>query len=91
MLNACDPDGFNDRQFFVCPQEVEYKYDQLKVPMDPSIPILKHLFSRIKDVHKKTFDENGKQAFIVAHDELCERKQAIPDDEDRRGVLSNYV
>ena len=43
-------------------------------------------------MHKKmvhyTFDENGKQAFIVAHDELCERKQAIPDDEDRRGVLS---
>ena len=92
MLNTCDPDAFNDRQFFVCPQEVEYKYDQLKVPIDPSIPNLKHLFSRIKEVHKKmvhyTFDENGKQAFIVAHDELCEHKQAIPVDEDRRGVLS---
>lgn len=35
-----------------------------------------------------TYDENGKQPFIAAHDELCECKQAIPDDEDRRGVLS---
>ena len=52
----------------------------------------KHVFSRIKQVHKNmvhyTFDKNGKQAFIVAHDELCERKQAIPDDKDRRGMLS---
>ena len=35
-----------------------------------------------------TFEENGKQAFIVAHDELCDRKRAIQDDEDRRGALS---
>ena len=26
--------------------------------------------------------------FIVAYDELCEHKQAIPDDEDRRDVFS---
>ena len=81
MLSACDPDAFNDRQFFVCPQEVKYKYDQLKVPMDPSIPNLKHVFSRIKQVHKNmvhyTFDENGKQAFIVAHDELSRQYQMM--------------
>ena len=62
------------------------------VPMDPSITNLKHVFSRIKEVHKTmvhySFDESGKQPFIVAHDELCECKQAIPDDDDRRGVLS---
>lgn len=60
--------------------------------MDPTLPNLKRVFRRIKEVHMKmvhyTFDEDGKQAFIVAHDELCERKLAIPDDEDKRGVLS---
>ena len=58
--------------------------------MDPSLPNLKQVFSGIKEVHTKmvryTFNEDGKQAFIVVH-ELCECKQAIPDDEDRRGVL----
>lgn len=33
MLEAPDPDAYNDRQFFICPAEVEYKYD-LVVPMD---------------------------------------------------------
>lgn len=79
--------------FFVCPQEVEYKYEELKIPMDPSVPNLKDVFRKIK-VHMKmvqyTFEEDGKQAFIVAHNELCDRKKAIQDDEDRwgGGVLS---
>ena len=38
MLDASDPDAFNDRQFFVCPQEVEYKYEELKVPILRSQP-----------------------------------------------------
>ena len=25
VLNASDPDAFNDRQFFVCPREVEFQ------------------------------------------------------------------
>ena len=92
MLNTSDPDAFNDRQFFVCPQEVEYKYDQLKVPMDPTTPDLRAAFKRIKVVHQKmvqyTFEEGGRRAYIQSHDELCDRKLAIPDDEDRRGILS---
>ena len=92
MLNTSDPDAFNDRQFFVCPQEVEYKYDELKVPMDPTTPDLKAAFKRIKAVHQKmvqyTFEEGGRRAYIQSHDELCDRKLAIPDDEDRRGILS---
>ncbi len=60
--------------------------------MDPSVPNLQDIIRKIKEVHAKmvqyTFEEDGKQAFIVEHDELCDCKQAIPDDEDRRGVLS---
>ena len=33
MLNSNDIDAFNDRQFFICPEEIEYMYDELKVPM----------------------------------------------------------
>ena len=38
MLNNTDPDAFNDRQFFVCPPEVEYKYDEIKFIKDPLVP-----------------------------------------------------
>ena len=39
----CDPDAFNV-SVFICPPDMEFKYDQLKVPMDPSLPNLKHVF-----------------------------------------------
>ena len=34
------------------------------------------------------FDDAAQVAFITAHDELCSWKISIPDDEDRRGILS---
>ena len=34
------------------------------------------------------FDNEVQAVFIRAHDELCSRKISIPDDEDRRGILS---
>ena len=34
------------------------------------------------------FDDDAQAAFIRAHDELCTRKISIPDDVDRRGILS---
>jgi hypothetical protein len=92
MLDRPDPDAFNDRQFFVCPEEVEYKYSQLKVPIDPSIPRLENVFKNIKLAHKckvhYSLSNEAQVEFITIHDELSERKLAIKDDEDRRGILS---
>ena len=92
MLENNDPDGFNDRQFFVCPPEVEFKYDQLEVPMDPDVPKLHKFFKNIKDAHIEkvfyTLSDEAKTQFISMHDELCTRKLSIIDDEDRRGILS---
>ena len=60
--------------------------------MDSSVPCLKAAFKRIREAHREmvnyTFQEEGRQAYIAAHDHLCDRKQAIPDDEDRRGIIS---
>ena len=92
MLGGNDPDAFNDRQFFVCPEEVEYMYAELKVPMDPTVSRLEDIFRRLKHVHKDKhtykFDDAAQAIFIEAHDKLCRRKMNIPDDEDRRGILS---
>lgn len=92
MLQSSDPDGFNDRQFFVCPEEVEFKYADLKVPMDSTIPKLDEVFKSIKIAHLNrvcyTFNEEAQCKFISFHDELCTRKLGIVDDEDRRGILS---
>ena len=92
MLDSSDPDAFNDRQFFICAEEVEYMYSDLKVPMDPTVVYLKDIFRMIKYAHKKMidyrFDDAAQAAFLRAHDELCTRKISIPDDEDRRGILS---
>ena len=37
ILEANDPDAFNDMQFFICPAKVEYNTMIFKVPMDDSI------------------------------------------------------
>ena len=92
MLDKCDADGFNDRQLFDSPEEVEYKYKDLKVPMDESIPSLALVFKVLREVHldKRTYTMNEKamDVFIQYHDGLVDRKRAIPDDENRRGILS---
>ena len=90
--NKCDADGFNDHQLFDCPEEVEYKYKDLKVPMDESILSLALVFKLLHDVHleKRTYtmNEEAMDVFIQYHDGLVDRKRAIPDDENRRGILS---
>ena len=57
MLNASDPDAFNDRQSFVCQQEVEYKYEELKVPMDLSIPNLQ--LGRLQEDQRSTHEDGA--------------------------------
>ena len=92
MLDTNDPDAFNDRQFFICPEEVQFMYSDLKVPMDPTVVRLEDIFRKIKHAHNNmvvyTFDDDAQAAFIRAHDDLCSRKISIPDDEDHRGILS---
>ena len=64
-------------------------YSELKVPMDPTVVRLEDIFRRIKYAHQKMIEYRfDDAAFIRAHDELCTCKISIPDDEDRRGILS---
>ena len=37
-----------------------------------------------------TFDVQAREAFIATHDDLCDSKLSIPDDEDRRGIISKF-
>ena len=39
-------------------------------------------------MHTYKFDDAAQAIFIEAHDKLCTCKMNIPDDEDRRGILS---
>ena len=61
MLDGSDPDAFNDRQFFVCPKEVEFMYDELRVPVDPSVPKLEDLFRIVKNAHRERVIMNSVQ------------------------------
>jgi hypothetical protein len=92
MLESTDIDAFNDRQFFVCPEEMECMYHDLKVPMDSEVPKLEKIFKIVSEAHDRkvnyTFNGAAKLVFIEAHDDLCVRKSHIQDDEDRRGILS---
>ena len=52
-LDSSDPDMFNDQQFFICPEEVEYLYSDLKA-MDLTVVCLEDIFRMIKiDMHTK--------------------------------------
>ena len=79
-------------QFFICPNEVEFKYNDLKVPMDDSVAKLDDVFRSVRNAHKQKivyeFDASAQSIFIEFHDDLSERKLAIVDDENRRGILS---
>ena len=65
MLEMNDPDAFNDRQFIICPEEVEYKYGELKVPVDETIPKLEKIFRVVRAKHtyaqKYTFGYSAKR------------------------------
>ena len=67
-------------------------YDQL-TPLVTTIT-LKEVLDTIKDVHKDqdeiiyTLSEDGMSVFTSFHDDIVLRRQSIPDDENRRGVLS---
>ncbi len=92
MLAKPDIDGFNDRQLFNCPPEVDCKCKDLQVPMDPTLPSLAVILRIARRMHMDkivyTLSDEAMTKFITYHDQLMDRKQAIPDDENHRGVLS---
>ncbi len=92
MFAKPDIDGFNDRQLFDCPPEVDCKYEDLRVPMDPTLPSVAAILRIVRRMHMDkivyTLSDKAMTKFITYHDQLVDRKQAIPDDENRRGVLS---
>ncbi|KAK3732452.1 hypothetical protein QZH41_002029 [Actinostola sp. cb2023] len=94
LLNGNDYDGFADRQFFMCPPEVDADYDEMK-PMPEGIPNLKAIFALIDGEHSQqndvvyTLEENAHVEFVAYHDELNERKRRqYRRDRDRKSVLT---
>ena len=94
MMALDDFDGFNDRQLFICPKERDVDYQELK-PKDPNIPNLKSVYEIIKDLHSNqttyTFCQEAQAKFEEYHDDLKRRKLAIPDDENRRGIIAKAI
>lgn len=92
LLHGNDYDGFLDRQFFVCPPEVDTDYDDMKdMPQDATS--FKEMFHIIDDNHTTdslyTLDDNAKLEFVAFHDEINERKRKEHRrDRDRKSVLS---
>ena len=79
-------------------------FKDLKVPMPDDIIPLRDVYEILMKVHGADndasselpdpvykFSEQALEIFRQQHDEYIRRKQAIPDDEQRRGVLSKAV
>ena len=91
LLHPDDHDGFNDRQLFDVPPEIEVNYRDLETELPTHIPSFTDVFQRVIDLHDSpktySFGENAMKSFIDYHDALNERKKSTVDN-DMRGVLS---
>ena len=91
LLHRDDHDGFNDRQLFDVPPEIEVNYRDLETELPSHIPSFKDVLQCVIDLHDfpKTysFGEDAMKSFIEYHDALNERKRSTIDN-DIRGVLS---
>ena len=93
QLQKSDIDGFNDRQLFDCPAEIDPLYEQLSSLSSDTISF-KMILEKIKhvhvsqDMHVYTLNDSGMSVFTCFHDEIVFRRQQVPVDENRRGVLS---
>ena len=81
---ACSPDAFNDRQFFL------YNIStggQIQIK-DSNVLCLKPAFKAIRKApierSNYNFQHDRRQACNAAQNHLCDHKQVIPDDEERR-------
>ena len=94
LLNGTGYDGFCDRQFFVCPPELDKDYDEIVQPLSDVVD-LKDVF-RLLDKRLNNTTSNicplSKEAhneFVAFHDELNVRKRARHRrDRDQKSVLS---
>ena len=91
LLHWDDHDGFNDRQLFDVPPEIEVNYRDLETELPHHIPLFKNVFLRVIELHEspKTykFGEDAMKSFIEYHDAVNERKLSTAEN-DMRGVLS---
>ena len=90
LLQKADVDGFNDRQLFDCPAEIDRMYDQL-TPFDSSgMLTFKQVLETIMTAHKGPdeivyhLSDDAMSVFTSFHDNIAIRRQSIPDDENRR-------
>ena len=93
LCNSRDDDGLMDHQFFSCPQEVHYDYNEY-IPLTDTTPNLVDIFKEIDDAHNSpksvyTLSEDAKQEFIAIHDELNSRiKEEHRFNHDHKSILS---
>lgn len=92
LLHGNDYDGFTDRQFFVCPPEVDADFDEM-LPMPAGLLDFKEIFHTINNKHQDhpeyTLSADAEIEYVAYHDELNERKrQEHHRNRDRKSVLS---
>ena len=93
MAEEEDVDAFNDRFVIVRPKEKESMFDEHVDLPEQYQSSLRCLFQMIYETHQTSkeykFDEQGLKSFKFYHDDLVTRKRHVPDDENRRAILSN--
>jgi hypothetical protein len=91
LLHRDDHDGFNDRQLFDIPTEMDFDYNDLRTNIPDNVPAFRDILHYIIDTHRRPktyrFSANAMKEFIAYHDELNERKRTTSDS-DIRGMLS---
>ena len=92
MAEEEDVDAFNDHFVIVRPKEKESMFDEHVDLPEQYWSSLRCLFQMIYETHQTPkeykFDEQGLESFKFYHDDLVTRKRHVPDDENRRAILS---
>ena len=92
MAEEEDVNAFNDRYVIVCPKEKESMFDDYVDLPEQYRQSLGSTFQKIHEAHQTPkeykFNKLGPESFKFYHDDLVTRKCDVPDDENRRGILS---
>ena len=92
MAEEEDVDAFNDRFVIECPKERESMFDDYVDLPEHYRNSLGSVFQKIYEANQTPkeykFKEQGLESFKLYHDDLVTRKRHVPDDENRRGILS---
>lgn len=93
MLSLQDPDGFNDRQLLLCPQEKEVDFEDLTGSISSAIPDFGNILYAIRVLHCRdrkheyAFSEEAREVFKAQYNAM-RRKKSDTQDEDRRGIYA---